>query len=341
MDLIVDLPPSDGFDSIMVVVDRFTKQCHLAPTVKTASAETIADLFLQNVWKHHGTPRQVISDRGTQFVAKWYRRLAERLGITLSYSTAFHPRSDGQTERVNQEVEQYIRTFVNYRQTNWAQLLPICEFARNNSAHSATNSSPFRTLYGHDLEWTVHPGSTAKAVPDADARADQLKAIQEEAKASLEIAAERMKRHYDRGVQEADQFKVGDLVWLDTKNIKTTQPSKKLADKRIGPFEVEAQVGPMDYRLKLPASYKIHPVFHVELLHRRQDDRINGRMPPPPPPVEIEGSTEYEVEEILDSRLFRGKLQYRVKWKGYLTSEISWEPADHLEHAPDLVADFH
>ena len=140
-DVITQLPESEGYDAIFVTVDRLTKMVHLAPTHSTVDAPDTADLFLNLVWKHHGTPKQVISDRGPQFVSRFLKAMFERLGIKGSTSTAYHPQTDGQTERVNQELEQYLRAFTDVRQSNWASLLPVAEFAHNTRAHLSTKVS--------------------------------------------------------------------------------------------------------------------------------------------------------------------------------------------------------
>ena len=132
VDFIVELPESDGFDAVMNVVDSVSKRAHFIPTHTTVSALGSANLYLQNVWKLHGLPRSVVSDRGPQFVAEFTREVYRMLGIKLAASTAYHPQSDGQTERTNQELESYLRIFVGERQDNWARLLPMAEFAYNN-----------------------------------------------------------------------------------------------------------------------------------------------------------------------------------------------------------------
>src|SRR6201996_4867352 len=147
VDFIVELPESAGYDSIMVAVDSVTKQAHFIPTVTTLSAAGTAQLFLQHVWKHHGLPRKVVLDRGPQFVAGFTRELYRLLGVKLAATTAYHPQGDGQTERVNQELEQFLRLFINQRQDNWEDLLACAEFQYNNYIHSATQNVPF--VRGH------------------------------------------------------------------------------------------------------------------------------------------------------------------------------------------------
>src|ERR1700709_2193988 len=339
-DLIVDLPKSEGKDSIFVVVDRFSKQAHFIPTVKEVDSKGIAELFLQNVWKLHGTPKQVISDRGTQFVSKFMGQLSKRLDIKWSASTAYHPQTDGQTERVNQEVEQYLRVFSSYRQNDWVSWLPIAEFAHNN-AITSTGRSPFKTIYGYNPEFITSPNSNS-TIPAADEIADEIGKAQEDVKSTLEIVNERMKRFFDHGVKNAPQFEIGDQVWLDAKNIKQRRPSVKLSDRRLGPFEVLEKVGELNYKLKLPDKYKIHPVFHVSLLTAYQPSQLVEREEPNrPPPDIVDQIPEYEVEEILHSRKRRGRLQVLVRWKGYPLEEATWEPIENVKNAPDEIAEFY
>jgi hypothetical protein len=143
VDFIGELPDSHGHDAIMNVVDSVGKRAHFIPTNTTITALGAARLFLQNVWKLHGLPRSIVSDRGPQFVAEFTRELYRLLGITLSATTAYHPQADGQTERVNQELEQYLRVFVNEHQDDWDELLPMAEFQYNNHIHSSTQQTPF------------------------------------------------------------------------------------------------------------------------------------------------------------------------------------------------------
>ena len=132
MDFIEGLPTSDGFDTILVVVDRLTKMAIFIPTTKEASAPELAYLFLQNVFAKHGVPADIVSDRGKHFVSRFWASLCSLLKIKSNLSTAYHPETDGQTERINQKIEQYLRLFINYHQTDWVNWLPTAEFAYNN-----------------------------------------------------------------------------------------------------------------------------------------------------------------------------------------------------------------
>jgi len=147
-DFIVKLPLAQGYDAILVVCDHLTKMAHFIPTMEKTSAAGLARLFRDNVWKLHGLPESIISDRGAQFVAEMMRELNERLGIRTKLSTAYHPQTDGQTKRVNQELKQYLRMFVDHRQEQWPEWLGMAEFAYNNKKHTATQISPFEANYG-------------------------------------------------------------------------------------------------------------------------------------------------------------------------------------------------
>ena len=163
--------------------------------------------------------------------------------------------------------------------------------------------------------------------------------------AALVKAADDMARFYDAHRHEAPKYSVGDKVWLSSENIRTTRPTKKLDYKWLGPYTIDRVISRNAYRLKLPTSFgQVHPVFSVTLLRPYDDDPITERQerhPPPPPPVVRDGIEEYEVEKILDSRIFRGKVEYLVRWKGYGVEEDEWRPSRDVRGSKRLVAEFH
>ena len=168
IDMIVKLPESQGFDSILVVCDRYTKQSHFVPCNEELSALGLATLYRDNIWKHHGLPTTVISDRGPQFASNLMRELNKMLGIKTSLSTAYHPQPDGQTERTNQEIEQYLRLFINNRQDNWADWISIAEFSFNNKFHTATQMTPFYANSGRHPRMGFKPLHTSKVEAASD-----------------------------------------------------------------------------------------------------------------------------------------------------------------------------
>lgn len=339
-DLITGLPESEGMDTILVVVDRFSKGIHLVPCREEGlTAERMAQLFLNNVWKLHGTPENTVSDRGTQFNNQFMRRLYELLGIKASYSTAYHPQSDGQTERVNQVVEHYLRCFVSDRQDDWVGLLPMAEFCYNNHSSSTTGQAPFYIWYGEYPR--IDPNEPKEeVVPAAETLAKHIRETAQEVKAMIEIAQRRYKEQADKQRTEDPTFEVGDEVWLSSQNMNSHRPSKKLDWKYYGPYKILEKVGKRAYKLELPQTIKVHPVFHVSLLEKKTTDNWN-RKPEPLPPVIVDGEEEWEVEKILNSKKERGRLKYLVRWKGFDQSEDTWEPLSHLENVRTLVEKFH
>jgi hypothetical protein len=343
MDFIVELPPSEGYDAIFVCVDRLTKMAHFIPTTSDVTAERTAQLYCRHVWKHHGLPLDTVSDRGPQFVSHFTRHLLKRLDIKGNRSTAYHPQSDGQTERVNQTLEQYLRIYCDYQQDDWHQLLPLAEFVYNNAQNSSTRMSPFFANYGYHPRCSVTVATSDSTNPAAEALVDRLQAIHAELKDNLQRAQERYKEQHDRHTRAPPTIAAGDKVWLNRRNIQTTRPSRKLDVKRMGPFKVLEVIGEgkLAFKLELPAQMRIHPVFHVSLLEPYRENVLPGRVQTVPPPAEVEGDLEYEVERILDSKIERRKLKYLVDWVGYGPEERTWEPAEHLEHAADAMVAFH
>jgi hypothetical protein len=340
MDFVTDLPASNGFDSMFVVVDRFSKATIVSPCRKDITAEQTSQLYLNHVWRRTGLPHQVISDRGPQFASKVMRELWNKLGVKASLSTAFHPQTDGETERVNQEIEQFFRVFCNFQQDNWTELLPFAEFAHNVRAHAATGHSPFQIWYGFQPEF-IPPINFATHLPAVEDRLKALEQVRREVSAALQVAAEVMKR---KGPTSASQqFTPNQLVWLEGTNVKTTHPKAKLAPRRHGPFKVLTSTA-TNSRLSLPKSWRIHPVFHNSLLTPYKETTEHGPNYTRPPPDIVEGEDEhYEIETILNARPSpnRRGIQYLVKWKGYPNSENSWIPASGMTHAPELVQQFH
>jgi len=335
---VVELPESSGHDAVMTIVDSVSKRVYFIPTHTTVTAEGAARLFLHHVWKLHGLPKRVVSDRGPQFVASFTKELYRLLGVRLSSSTAWHPQTDGQTERVNQELDQFLRLFVNKWQNDWYDLLPIAEFQHNNHVHSATQQPLFLLDTGRIPHMGFEPSQAPSGLETVNEFTERMKSATEEAKSVIRKAQEDMTRYYNRKRTPAPVYKPEDRVYLDASDIKTTRPSPKLSHRRLGPFEIECQVGPLAYRLKLPHGMRqLYPVFNVMKLSATLEDLILGRKPQaPPPPIVVDGKEEWEVEEILDSRWHWRRFQFLVKWKGFSREH---NPSD--VKAPDLIAEYY
>lgn len=346
MDLIEQLPNSKGYDCILVIVDRLTKMTIFIPTNMTMTAEDMARLFIVHVFSKHGVPQDIISDRGTTFTSRFWRTFTSLLGIDLNFSTAFHPRTDGQTERVNQSLEQYLRQYSNYQQDDWADLLPLAEFTYNNAPHSSTGVSPFFANKGFHPLLATTPDDPTCTSPPAEEFAETISKLHAQLKSSLEQRNESTTRNFNKHRAVAPDIQPGQLVWLSSRNIKTLRPARKLDHRFLGPFEVARQVSSRSFELKLPDDMRVHNVFHVELLEPYKPNVIPGRTQPPPPPLEVEDQLEYEVAAILDSRRDgrrrKSPVRYLVKWEGYDNpTDNTWEPAENLVHSWDLVEDFH
>ncbi|KAG7003723.1 Transposon Tf2-9 polyprotein [Fusarium oxysporum f. sp. conglutinans] len=348
MDFITHLPPSEGHDAILIIACRLTKMRHIMACKGTCDAEDTARYYLKEVWKLHGLPHTIISDRGPQFVAEFWKKLTQQLSINSLLSTAYHPETDGQTERLNAILEQYLRAYVSYLQDDWSRWLPLAEFAANSLKSETTGMSPFFANYGFNPRMGFEPTITVKGTPatrDAEKFAQKMNEILEYLRSESIAAQARYETQANRHRRPARQYREGDHVWLDARNIKTLRPQKKLDWKNIGPLKITKVISPYAYRLELPASMKIHPVFHTNLLKPAATDPLPGQNPDPPPPVEAEGVEEWEVEDIVDSRWDRRgrggrpRLKYTVKWAGY--ADPTEVPADYVENAAEVVANFH
>jgi hypothetical protein len=338
-DFVVKLPPSKDpmtgvtYDSILVIVDRLTKFGYMIPYKESSTAEDLAYIFLRIVASVHGVPTEIISDRDKLFTSKFWQTLTALLGIKRKLSTAFHPQTDGQTERLNQTIEQYLRCYVNYRQDNWVELLPLAQFAYNTAEAATTNMTPAYANFGFE------PKAYNTQLPDiakSDAgitRAEDLRNLHEQLSLDIKFIAQRTAHYYNTKRSMEPTLKKGDKVYLLRRNINTKRPSDKLDHKKLGPFRIVEVVGPVNYRLELPKTMNIHPVFHISLLEPAPPGAPNA------PYTEIEPvnpNAEYEVEEILDQKYIRGKLHYLIKWEGYPHSENTWEPIKNLNCPADL-----
>jgi transposase InsO family protein len=286
MDFITDLPQSEGCSTIWVVIDRFTKMAHFVP-LKEKTATHVARQFVNHIWKSHGLPDDIVSDRDTAFTSKFWKEVMTFLGVTQRMSTAFHPQTDGQTERVNQVLEAYLREYCNYEQNDWSELLPLAEFAYNNSFSTATGLSPFYANYGFHPR-TNWPTDEQPRNPGSELYAHWLQAVHEQAKARLEATRERMAKYWNQDKREGPSFAIGDYVMLNGRHIKTKRASKKLDVKLHGPFRI-SRVGRngRSATLDLPARWRIHPTFHVTLLEPYRGDPKRA-----PPPIDIDADGE-------------------------------------------------
>ncbi|KAF4546986.1 Transposon Tf2-5 polyprotein-like protein 3 [Elsinoe fawcettii] len=345
MDFITDLPPSKlgagVFDAILVIVDRYSKMSIYVPTTKKCTSVELADVLRDHVVRHFGVPRGIVSDRGSVFTSAFWSDFCFETQVRRRLSTAFHPQTDGQTERQNQTLEQYLRCYCTEFQDDWASRLSQAEFASNNSVHTALRMSPFQILYGFHPELHTDPpvrrdGDPRGKVPAAAESAQRMRDTHATLLERWKEASAQQAKYYNRK-HTPRAYSVGDLVLLSTKNLKLSVPKKKMGPYFAGPFRVLDAVGTRAYRLALPSQYQIHNVFHVSLLEPWRPRE--GEEPEESMPLADE-SEEWQVEQILESKKTKGKKFYLVKWKDWPSEYSSWEPEEHCSNAADMVHAF-
>lgn len=371
-DFITSLPPCRYggrlFQHILVVVDRLSKGKKFIP-MDSLEVKAVVQAFIDFVWRSEGFPATIISDRGTQFVAHFWQRLCKRLGTKPKLSTAFHPETDGQTENANAALKQYLRAYVHYNQDDWVSHLATAEFVANSHISESTGLSPFFATKGYLPRSGLEPpdafpsDSTPEArrdLKDADKTAAKIEALREFLRQELVWAQAKQVEFANRGRAVAPEFRVGDKVMLDIRNVATTRPSKSLEHKNAGPYEIVRAIDNHAYELKLPESMNlIHPVFHPWLLHLDKSKPLPGqRIRPPPPVTATDGSLNYPVVGIGRSRINKRKidsnadpslttpahmLQYQILFAGYTdyNNRPKWEDYDMADGCPHFVADFH
>ena len=341
MDLITSLPTTaDGHDAIMVFVDRLSKMAHFAPTTTEVTAEGVARLFTDHVFRYHGLPQSIVSDRDARFTSQFWRAVCRLLRTKQLMSTAFHPQTDGQTEIMNRVLEEMLRNYVNPAQTDWDLHLSLAEFAVNNTRNESTQRSPFQLNSAKEPRIPPQMGAHyLERVPHALDWCNELQENVQFAKQCLHAAQQRQKHYADEKRSLQPTLAIGDMVLLNTKNIRLNHPgARKLLPRWIGPFPVTRVIGAHNTaaELKLPDSYRIHPVFHISLL-RPMQDTPSGRqwlLPAPAPVAFLDGDPYWSVEAILDHKeVKRGKkmvMYYLLKWEGYGHEHNSWEPDSNL-----------
>lgn len=333
MDFVVKLPISEGHDSVLVVVDRMTKMAHFIPCTESLDAPGLVNLVRRNIFRLHGLPTDIISDRGATFVSKFWRAFLDSNSISSNLSTAYHPQTDGQTERVNSTLKTYLRLFTNYNQDNWVDLLDQAEFCYNNTSHSSIHTTPFFANLGHHprfIPTTLAPSRFD--CPSALEGSERIKAIQSELQEHLTNAAADMKKYADRSRLDHVLFDIGDSVFISTTNTPSTRPSATLDYRHQGPYKIIERINPVAYRVELPPGNKRHDVFHVCMFTKAPSNPFVDRIIPRPLPVNVNTVEEFYVEVIQNVRLRYNKLEYLVKWVGYAPHENTWEPVNNVEN---------
>ena len=332
MDLITNLPNSHGHDAILTIVDHgCTRAAIFLPCKTTITGEGVATLYHENVYRWFGLPAKIISDRDPRFTSHFAKALCQRLGIEQNISTAFHPQTDGVSERKNQWVELFLRHLTSDQQDDWSEWLTVATAVHNHYENATTRVAPIEALLGY------LPRLDYSGPPSMNERAEERTITAHQKRVQAKEAINRW-----AGERPKAKLHAGDRVWLEGKNLKLPYQNLKLAPKRYGPFKISRVISPVAYQLDLPPSWTIHNVFHAGLLSPYHETKQYGANFPRPPPDVIDGEEEYEVEAIRNHRHFgkRRTLQYLIKWKGYPEADNTWENHGDV-FAGQLIRQYH
>lgn len=339
LDFVTGLPSSAGKTVIMTVVDRFSKAAHFVALKKLPSAAETAALVVDHVFRLHGIPKEMVSDRGPQFISKVWRAFCYAFGTKANLSSGFHPQSNGQAERTNQDLEVALRCVCSHHQTSWSSLLPWVEYAHNSLTSSASGMSPFECSLGYQPP--LFPEQEKEvAVSSVQHLFRRCRRMWREARAALLRSSATNKRMADRRRTQAPSYLPGQSVLLSTANLNLRTESRKLSPRFIGPFEVVRVVNPVAVQLRLPRTMRVHPVFHVSQLKPLSTSPLQPTAPSPPRPRVIDGHPTWTIRRLMDVRRRGRGLQYLVDWRGFGPQERSWEPASNILDK-DMVRDFH
>jgi hypothetical protein len=343
MDFVTGLPKtSRGHDSILVFVDKLSKRSVFVPCTADISAVDTARLYIQYVYRNFGIASTIVSDRDPKFTSGFWQALHELLGTRLAMSTANHPQTDGQTERLNRTLEDMLRCTVNFQQDDWDLLLPHVEFAYNNSVHASTGFTPFfvdigrhpRTLQDITLRLPVH--SVPPTVQDF---VDQITDLSDIARDALQHAQERQARYYNQHRRPVT-YHVGDQVLIDIPALSSIAERRrgnpKLKFRRDGPYTITEVVNPYAYRVALPPGFLAHDVLNIAALTPyRANDIPDRHQPANPPVITPAGDEEYHVSEILDHDFRFGTPYYKTMYEGQSRFQADWQPRQDFVDVDD------
>ena len=322
-----------GFDSITKWVDRLSHRVHFIPSRVDDTAVDVASSFFGNVFKLHGLPDSIVSDRDPKFTSRFWQHLLSLCGIRSQMSSSHHPQTDGSSEVMNRMVENYLRCYCSLHQDNWNELLPVAEFENNSAESQELSATPFEI----DLGW--NPKSAIDLLHKDSSRIESVEEFRRLLRSALEDA--QFAHELAKGKNSAQTakryqphtYQIGDKIWLDKAlfrdAIAKTQPSDKLSAKRFGPFEIKELIGKHAIRLDLPQSIKLHPVVHVvhTVPYKEQPLNIAPSITPRPKPVpDNDGSLLYVVDTILSHRKRGRGLQFLTLMKGAPSHEAQWQP---------------
>jgi hypothetical protein len=303
MDFVVGLPRTPmGNDSIWVIVDRLTKVAHFMQVRVTFGTEGLANLYIEHILRLHGALKKIVSDRGAQFVAKFWRSFHKLMGATLNYNTTFHPRTDEQTERVNQVLEDMLQACALTYGTDWESSLPFAEFSYNNNFQASPRMAPFEALYGRKCRTPLAWLEVGERTLFGPAIIEEAEEKVEKVRENLRIAQSRQKSYADK--RRELTFAVGDRVYLKVSPLRGTNRflvKGKLAPRYVGPYQMTKRIGSLAYQLVLPETVAgVHPMFHMSRL-KKSEKTVEAKHVPMDL-LDLQDTLEYAEypEKILD-----------------------------------------
>lgn len=348
IDFVGPLPKSKDFDMLLTITDRLSSYVRLIPTQQKITAEEVAELIYAQWHRSFGLPLVIVCDRDKLFVAALWKALYKRCGVKINCSTAFHPETDGSSERSNKTVIQLLRNMVDRKQTNWLDNLPAVEYAINSNVNSSTGKTPFEVVLGYTPRLLPLPESAPSDLPAVEAIVEKREQAIAEAANSLIIAKARQAEQANKRRAPDPVFSNGQQMMVDSKDRRARYKKKyekrstKLFPRWDGPYQIiEARPETCNYKLKLDRSDKSFPTFHVSKLKAYVPNDVSlfpKRQPKRPPPVIIGGEEEFAVERVLEEKKIGRGIRYLVKWIGYPESEASWEPRRELMDTEALAA---
>eukprot|EP00253_Pinus_taeda_P021075 PITA_21075 len=320
---------------IMVVVDKLSKEAHFIPVQSTYRVMQIAHIFMQNVFKLHGLPKTIISDRDVKFTSAFWRTLFAELRTQLNFSIAYHPQTDGQTEQVNQVVEDMLRAYAMQKPTQWEEYLHLVEFAYINGYHTSLQMSPFEVLYGRKCRTPSSSGGHEDKLRLGAKMFKEMEDIVKRVRANLKVAQDRQRSFADQK-RRFKEYQVGDHAYVRIQARKSTlqwNGCAKLAPRYYGPFQILARIGPAAYQRALLSHIRVHNAFHVSVLKKCVYD--------PKHVVEPEGEVFVELLSILDQREVqlrkRAITQVKAQWHDFGPNDATWEDEEFIKKAyPEL-----
>uniref|UniRef100_A0A3P9HZ32 Integrase catalytic domain-containing protein n=1 Tax=Oryzias latipes TaxID=8090 RepID=A0A3P9HZ32_ORYLA len=339
VDFITGLPPSQGHTVIFTIIDRFSKAARFIPLAQLPTATETAEILVDQVFRHHGIPSDIVSDRGPQFTSQVWKAFCNCLGATVSLTSGYHPQSNGQAERANQELEAALRCLTAQNSTDWSKFLVWVEYAHNNHPSSATGMSPFEASLGYSPP--LFPSQELDlAVPSVQLHLQRCQQIWHQTRAALLRTKESNCQIANRRRVVGPIYHPGQRVWLSSRNIPIQATSRKLAPRFIGPYAIDRIINPTCVRLKLPSALKVHPTFHISQIKPVHESPLCPPSASPPPARVIDGAPAFTVSRILDVRRRGRGYQFLVDWEGYGPEERSWISRSMiLDHS--LISDFY